>query len=244
MAMKEPYGFVEALLRHQRAGEHLTDLNRIIGDFRATPRDVGSGIYAEPGSSPNDFELRELPIPHEIPIRVGEMIYNLRASLDYTVRALSWHDTGFEPHGRWEQRLQFLIERTEEQFQRKRDVSLKGLSDAHVALVESYQPYTGCDWTGLLAELSNTDKHRHFAVLVGHFDPQAEWSTHATPKPEAEPDEAGFYDLRDLDIEILGTFDVAFMEPAQLVTETLEDLRAQVDHLLRRFWHEFTLRSL
>jgi len=243
--VKQPYGFLDSVLRHQRAGEHLADIDRIIGDFRAAPRDVGSYVEVEAGRPFSEFELRDLPIPHEIPIRVGEMIYNLRASLDYTIRALSWHDTGVQPHGRGETGLQFLIESTKEGFEGKRGRSLKGLCVEHVALVESYQPYQGCDWAGVLADLSNMDKHRHFSVLAGHFNPStSEWSGTIDPKPEAVPDESGLYDLRDVNMEAYGTFDVAFMEPPHLVSETLKDLQAQVRELLRRFWQEFTLHPV
>jgi hypothetical protein len=99
------------------------------------------------------------PVPHIIKILVGEIIYNLRAALDYLVYELAYLDSGEIKNG-----TQFIIEDREKVFQRKRNSKLKGVSDEHVAIIERLQPYNGCDWTRILRELSNPDKHRRLTI--------------------------------------------------------------------------------
>jgi hypothetical protein len=38
--------------------------------------------------------------------------------------------------------------------------------DAHVRVIEAYQPYNCCKWTACLAELSNRDKHNDLVVVA------------------------------------------------------------------------------
>ncbi|MCH8188130.1 MAG: hypothetical protein IIB66_05415, partial [Proteobacteria bacterium] len=99
------------------------------------------------------------PVPHIIKILVGEITYNLRAALDYLVYELARLDSGEVKNG-----TQFPIEDTEDGFKRKRNAFLKGVSDKHVAIIESLQPYSGCDWTRILRDLSNPDKHRQLTI--------------------------------------------------------------------------------
>lgn len=97
------------------------------------------------------------PIPTTwVGIVAGEALYNLRAGLDYLVHSLAWLDSG-----QLQLHTQFPIARTASSFQTQRRERLKGLSDPHISVLEEYQPYHGCEWTALLQELSNPDKHRN-----------------------------------------------------------------------------------
>jgi len=131
-----------ATLRQERALEHLADIREqveAIYNHFSTP---SHQPHADGGS------FIRIPRPHDPPlelaVRVGEMIYNLRAALDYVVFEIAHHDSGVKQNG-----TQFPVEDRPEGFAGRRKSFLKGVSDEHVALIESYQPYEGCRWTTL-----------------------------------------------------------------------------------------------
>jgi len=94
-------------------------------------------------------------IPTQISILVGEVIYNLRAALDYLAFELALLDSG-----RVQDFTQFPVCDSPEKFAKKRASDLKGFNQIHVATIEALQPYRGCDWTRRLQEISNPDKHQ------------------------------------------------------------------------------------
>lgn len=245
---REPYGFLDAFFRHDRACEHLTDLHRLIQAFKFDPQEIGSDVEAETLEElldPKRSELRIVPIPDEIPIRIGEFAYNLRCALDYLVFALAWHDTGIEPTGDWARGLQFPIESDPQRFERRRKTRLKGVSEPHVAMIREYQPCEGCDWTGILADLNDSDKHRYLIVLAGRFDPNtdvSEWITNVADLDAMR--ERGIPPEReDMHVELRATLDIVFPD-GYLVSETLEELESEVRALLLRFGREFVLRPV
>ncbi|MGH9318347.1 MAG: hypothetical protein ACRD3V_00425, partial [Vicinamibacteria bacterium] len=243
---REPYGFLDAALRYNRAREHLADVERMLETFKATPRDVGLYIEAESLEewlTRKRIDMRSVPIPYDLPIRIGEAAYNLRCALDYLIFALAWHDSGIEPTGKWARRLQFPVEDSIEVFERRRATMLKGISDEHVAMVREYQPGEGCDWTEVLIGLSDSDKHRHLALLAGSFDFEGEtgtWIIDSSPYPDAEPNEDGLYAMHDVDVKDRATLDIVFPD-GSLATETLQEIETQVGKVLLRFGREFKL---
>ena len=40
---------------------------------------------------------------------------------------------------------------------------------SRLAAIEWLQPYSGCDWTKALRDLSNRDKHREFVSIKGDY---------------------------------------------------------------------------
>ncbi len=248
MPPREPYGFLDAALRYNRASEHLAEVDRLVEEFKATPKEIGVPAL-DPDSLEEPihhrFEIRDVPIPREIAIRVGEGVYNLRCALDYLIFALAWHDSGREPRDRWARRLQFPIESDIDRFERRRSTVLEGISEEHVAMLREYQPAEGCVWTEMLAALSDTDKHRHLSILAGGIDVMAEPRTYdvTVPKAGAEPDDLGFYDGADVDVETYTPIDVVFPD-GRLVSETLQELQSEVRAVLTRFGREFVLRPV
>jgi hypothetical protein len=244
---REPYGFLDAVLRYNRAREHLADVERLIDSFRTTPYELATDLDLELVDemlSPDEEDLAQLPIPYEIPIRIGETIYNLRAALDYLIFALSWHDSGIEPTDERAGRLQFPIFSDPQVFERRRNTILEGVSDPHVAMLRDYQPCEGCTWTDLLADLSNKDKHRHLTVLQATFDPEtgiAAFDLH--PDPQASAEVHAVLPMGEVRVDIRATFDVVFPD-GSLISETLQELESEVESRLLRFGREFTLRPL
>jgi hypothetical protein len=246
---REPYGFLDAWLRYERAREHLADVNELIERFKTTPQEVDSHIEADLFKFLTEHKevdrMPKLPIPYDIPIRVGEVLYNLRCALDYLVFALAWHDSGIEPTGRWAKNLQFLIESDPQLFESRVPTRLEGLSDIHIAAIRECQPGYGCAWTGLLAELNDSDKHRHLGVLAGSLDADAEvveWIANMD-ELEAMVQRGLMPEDDEVDVKLSATFDIVFPN-GSLVTETLEELESEVGALLTAFAGEFYLRPV
>lgn len=101
-------------------------------------------------------------------VTAGEVIYNLRAALDYTVYGLAWLNNERKAVSG----TQFPIDDDPETFNLRRRggrrssdnqrvaAYLRKVPGHYIAAIKSYQPFEGCDWTGVLRDLSNTDKHR------------------------------------------------------------------------------------
>jgi hypothetical protein len=98
----------------------------------------------------------ELPLDLSFSVLVGEIVYNLRSALDYLIFELATLDSGAIIDG-----TQFPIENRKKGFKwRLNGGWLDGLNAAHIAEIEKLQPYRGGDWTAILRDLSNPDKHR------------------------------------------------------------------------------------
>lgn len=99
----------------------------------------------------------QAPVPHLLSILVGEVLYNLRAALDYLVFELAVLDSGSEQDG-----TQFPIFGTCDGWKSGASGVLRGVSDAHRTQLEELQPYKRADneWLRTFRALSNPDKHR------------------------------------------------------------------------------------
>ncbi len=115
---------------------------------------------ADAGEWIERFQVREPP-PLRYGVILGDCVHNLRCCLDHTI----WQSTlldGGTPNGS----TQFPIaSRSESQFEKMADTRIPGLSAEHRALVKRVQPYhrgdeADSDPLAVLANLSNTDKHR------------------------------------------------------------------------------------
>jgi hypothetical protein len=255
--MGDPYKLSAVQLRHDRAREHLADIRLAIEAFReknpypipayedtdAMPQSWWDLAAAHPAIiGPSGHQVtRDVRLSPELSIRVGEFIYNLRSALDHLVFALAWHDSGKKPTGSHERKLQFPIEDREKSFDARRNTLLKGVSDSNVALIERYQPYKRCDWMGVLRDLSNTDKHRELLSLTGALNTYGgEWFESLDAIPEAAREYARLASPGQMDVGLYATLDVTFVD-GMPVSETLEQLEAEVGKLLMRFRREFTL---
>ena len=167
-----------AYQRVNRARVHIDELDSLIDRFRKQYEDEFIpdnhptqtqilDYLINPGTK-SVLGIYDRPIselPEDIPIVVGEVIYNLRAALDYLVYELS---------GR-KDRTQFPIEHCKlskdgkHGFDTRRTTYLNGLTDSQVAAIEKLQPYKGCRWMKTLRDISNPDKHRHLTAVDGGY---------------------------------------------------------------------------
>jgi hypothetical protein len=151
-------------LRIERAGQHLTNLKRRIKAYEKA--NEGSVlIRVEQGNLVSLQGMPEEPPSRIIGILLGETVQNLRTALDYLVYALAWFDTGPDPKGK--RKTQFPICDWPEEFERRRDTWLEGVSDDHRTAIEWLQPYKGRKWFAHLRDISNLDKHNVIAVAAG-----------------------------------------------------------------------------
>lgn len=109
---------------------------------------------------------------------VGDIIHNLRCSLDHLVYAVAVHESGQEPPPSWA-KLMFPICDTGAHFRGQEKRRLVTLSDRVRTAIETVQPYNRPHETlpsllTIVRDFSNTDKHRllhlaYSAVSTGNI---------------------------------------------------------------------------
>lgn len=149
-------------LKVERAKEHIRNLESAIDRFlQSNPYEVI--CYQEPETNDRVFRVRILAQP---PLRlsgiIGDIIQNLRSSLDY----LAWQLV-LANGGRPNERTGFPISKSANEFEAKGRGKIKGASEEAVCLIEALKPYAGGnDVLWRLHQLSIVDKHR-LLVPVG-----------------------------------------------------------------------------
>jgi hypothetical protein len=233
-----------AYVRLDRAQEHLAELKGIVDKFIGDEYMLAHAmaqLNPEPGV-PFLFIRPESPIPHRIPLLVGETVHNLRASLDYLIYELALFDSGATQNG-----TQFLIEDSPENFQRRCKSHLKGVNATHAAAIEALQPYNGVNWTKLLRTISNPDKHRHLVVQQHNSGVVAKISQNLTdmeipPAPVKGVWLTGVAEFADgtspVYVQLHVTLFIA-LDDGFPVIETLEQIQTDVANTLASFKSEF-----
>ncbi|MFC1934363.1 hypothetical protein ACFLXX_04400 [Chloroflexota bacterium] len=230
-----------AYQRVNRASEHLEDLKeRIIiicqrkkniifpqvqPDFSGLLkiRKDGKPII---GATIGNTEFTE----HIISILVGEVIYNMRAALDYLVYELACFDSKQLVDG-----TQFPIEDCVKNFDkrigslddRRKGVFLRGISDKHVKAIKHLQPCDGCLWIKVLREISNPDKHRKLTIINSPVS--FRWSAHIAELPSIQQ---SMHMYNGMSVQVV--FDNSLP-----VIETLEQLHSEITNVLDLFKPEF-----
>ena len=138
------------------AAKHIRHLDGMVKHFCEANRNVfrveddlqaGEKVYCV------DFRT---PIPYDIPLIIGDVIHNLRSSLDH----LAWQlveANGGTPT----KQTYFPIYSDAARFQAESVRKLHGMSAAVVKLIEAVQPYhSAYQNLRALSDLDNWDKHR------------------------------------------------------------------------------------
>lgn len=218
--------------RVARAGEHLADLRRRASRICEAKLDSVSierrpGRVRLPGGREVDAVIGTAkfpiePVPVIISILVGEIIYHLRTALDYLIYELAQLDAKEVI-----KMTQFPIEEHENGFKGRRNTFLKGVSDEHVAAIKHLQPFDGCQWTRVLRELSNSDKHRHHTIVTSPVNvAPAPGSTEAILAGQA--------------VDVKGDVSVSILfSDGPPVVDKLEQLQFEVAQVLDTFKPEF-----
>jgi hypothetical protein len=150
----------------ERADEHIKNLNTEITAF------LNNDAYRI--LTHRDADLRQATLSiagPEPPLRfsaiAGEVIHQLRSSLDYLIRALV-----IENNQSPTERHQFPVCTTREKYEAAiKARRIEGVAASAAATVESLQPYTDAKTADthtlrVLQDLDNTDKHRLLVVVT------------------------------------------------------------------------------
>lgn len=97
-------------------------------------------------------------------IWIGEATYNLRSALDYLVYVLACEAND----RRNVDGTQFPICDYPKDFEKKIPQWLRCVPPEAVDRIRELQPFSGCEWTRLLRDLSNPDKHRNMTGITSH----------------------------------------------------------------------------
>ncbi|HEY3619117.1 MAG TPA: hypothetical protein VGK96_20075 [Candidatus Sulfotelmatobacter sp.] len=218
------------LERVVRAEEHLIDLRQRLTFVFQQQENAIVAQFARGSVRPTLIPPSETFVTMRIGVLIGEICYNLRSALDYLIFALAEHDSGTKQQG-----TQFPIVDTIKDFRWRTKTWLKGINLAHIAEIETLQPYCGCNATKILRDLSNRDKHREFADIKGDFvaygyipgDPEfirLPGPARRTPHPIHG----------EMDVKINFTARITFADETPIV-ETLEVVKLFVAETLEAF---------
>ena len=227
-----------AYKRVNRAREHLDELKREIDAFSQNCihgvsvdyQRIRSPIDRSEFTDIRNVRRRPVPVPQEFGVLVGEIIYNLRAALDYLVYELARFDAKHEIEG-----TQFPIEDSAKRFEdrictvedKQRGRYLRGVSSEHTIAIKKLQPFNGCHWTRQLRDISNPDKHRRLTVV----------DSPVVVGSEVDATEALSAD-RSLNVTDICSFEVIFQDGTPVI-ETLEQFLFRVVETLDGFKPEF-----
>lgn len=116
----------------------------------------------------------------------SESVHHLRTALDYLA-----FQTVLRDNGSPREQTQFPICKDRRSFNKQHPYRLPGITRQHREWVEAVQPYRGVEWSQILVELSNRDKHRFPIDVVPAYtfgyDPTIRFAD-----PEGDPAFVGF----------------------------------------------------
>lgn len=242
-----------AFARIDRADRHIDELKLLIERYRKAQEQkivsdhetVRRLLAIPPGQKFTERRRskRLLDFPLEAAVIVGEVIYNLRAALDYLAYELAWQDSGTE-----REKTQFLIETIDidpkdpkRGFKARSQTCLPGFHQHHLDAMEDLQPYKGCAWTKTLRDISNPDKHRHLTVIDGSMESTSRIEEGISGSFDDRPGQI----LRgvggsttDTHIDLQHSLKVTLADGTDIV-KTLEILKREVRATLDAFQPEF-----
>jgi hypothetical protein len=218
--------------RVNRASEHLVELKQRVSSIRDVyKRNITSEYYPVLRQLPfqgryqniHTWDVGAKPIEPLISILVGEIIYNLRAALDYLIYELGCFDSKCIV-----EKTQFVIVDAPNDFLRESNRRLKGLDAKHIASIERLQPYHGMQWLATLRDISNPDKHAHLAI--------ANAPSKIVKKSKADSPAILLEMPMNVNYEV--SIQIVFADGTPVI-ETLEKLVIKVRELLELFDSEF-----
>lgn len=224
-----------AQIRRDRARRHLAELNEVLRSWAEAHPDA-LVVDPEPTGGFNLLRRRDAELPQELlpeaSAIIGDVLYNLRAALDYTVYALAVLGNG----GNNVSGTQFPIEDDPDDFAgrvsgthpvtgRKIAQYLRKVPPTAVAMIRDLQPFHGLQWTRTLRVLSNPDRHRALTSLRSKaefkFNPRS-----------AEVREGQLYVKGDVAVEV---FFLGSGHEVLDVSDTLEFLETRVGLTIESF---------
>ena len=182
-----------ASLKLRRAQHHFDELERIVAEYLASgPYEVDT--KRDPNSRRLLYKIAKIhPFPSEIPGVLGDVLHNLRTTLDHLAYRLVYDSTGVAPPTH----IYFPIADSEADYRHRRDRQLQGASADAIVAIDEMKPYRGGnDDLWRLHRLDIVDKHRRILlagmalrsinigpqmihqlneVIAANFDSEASW---------------------------------------------------------------------
>ena len=162
--VKRDYALAGIAAKIERVDEHINNLDNEIKTFIGTFQ-----IVSEPNDDATESIIRIVGSepPLHLAVITGEIIHQLRSSLDHLVWQLviANKNTPTRQH-------QFPICDTHEEFKKScKRGNIKGISTSASSIIESRQPYSKSkdvnkNFLHILREIDNSDKHRLLTFLV------------------------------------------------------------------------------
>lgn len=189
-----------------------------------------------PSYDPNDLHIDfEAGKPSEDTRRLtmlsSETVHHLRTALDYLA-----FQTLLLDHGSPHEQSQFVLAPDRPTFRKQMKHRMPRISMKHHDWVEAVQPFNGVEWTQVLVDLSNRDKHR-FAIDVVpaytfSYDPTVKFAD-----PEGDPKFIG-YQVEKPDLSFLISDTLAPNGSSREVSGALSSMLTGVTTLLNLFLTE------
>ena len=216
-----------AYARLHRAGEHLADLE--LREKALAHSEIEKIVAKTDLNTVKDFVLYDpaAELPQSLSILIGEIIYNLRAVLDYLIFDLALLDTGTAQSG-----TQFPIDDTPDNFAGHRARFLKGLSVEHIARIEALQPYNGNYFTAMIRDISNPDKHRKLTLIGSNGVYGVKTIRTSEQQTDHKTGAVTVYRM-EMKSEFIGH--IVFKDDEKPAVDTLKILQAEVGKILGDF---------
>ena len=176
--------------KFERADEHIKNLNDEIAAFIEDNYQIVSKPDADPSTSIISIVGPDPPL--RFPVIVGEIVHQLRSSLDHVIWQLVLAN-GKLPN----RNHQFPICDSSEKFEKARKRrNIRGITPAAASLIEESQPYwqirrgqrLASSKLRILREVNDTDKHRLMMIVVAQTG--GEGATRLTIGSGAEGDKS------------------------------------------------------
>jgi len=161
---------VGCLIKFDRALTHLEILKESIKGFKEAQTNRYPGKF-DPDSGQYVFRVEARPIPKiEWGGLIGDVLHNLRASLDY----LAWELVDCHSPGQGNGRTEFPIFLSPEKFKQSAPAKTKGMSPEACAVIERLQPFKESpaerhpseNLLWVLQSLVTVDKHRTLTLTA------------------------------------------------------------------------------
>lgn len=228
-----------ARARIERANKHLRELASLVETYwNAYANGFTVNEHPEVRSRAVITGRLMPPLPIEMALLVSDAIHNFRSALDYVIYELAIHDSGTIQQG-----TQFIIENSPKSFAERSPRYLKGLTNQHITAVERLQPYNGVQWTKILRDISNPDKHRKLVLVEGAGERLIQVKADTPGSFDGLPGKifrAVGRDGSDVYVEFHSTGLIQFADGLTVV-ETLDVLKSQIVDAIQVFQPEFTV---
>lgn len=145
-----------------RTERQIEEIDQAVQSFAASaPFEITSRVDAAADEQIWSFKLKT-NLPPDISVQAGEVIHNLRSSLDQMlVETITHHDSGTEAG------IEFPFGQTEEKFETSLKKQLKRLPQNAPEMIRAFRPFAGGDaYLWLLHRINRIDKHRPGLIAI------------------------------------------------------------------------------